>query len=67
MLKIVREQLQKDAHIIAEQLETAFGSPKRVTYDEICGGYGISLSFGRMGFGSGKTYLVTVVLDDGGL
>lgn len=67
MLAQVRKKLHADANLIAERLESAFGSPTKIEFDEVCDGYGIKLTWPRMGFTSGKTYIVTLTLDDGGL
>jgi hypothetical protein len=66
MLQHVREKLDKDAGQLADQLETTFGSPRKIEVYEVMDGYGIRLTWKRMGFGSGKTYIVTLTLDDGG-
>lgn len=67
MLPYVREKLNRDAGIIADQLESAFGTPKKVEVYDVMDGCGIRLTWPRMGFGCEKTYLVTLTLDDGGL
>jgi hypothetical protein len=67
MLAHIRVLLERDASILADALETTFGSPKKIEVYEEQDGYGIRLSWRRMGFGSDKTYLVTLTLDDGGL
>ena len=65
MLKEIRDKLQEDADIIADSLETTFGSPTSVTFHEDLDGYGIIITYPRMGFGTQKTYIVSVVLDGG--
>lgn len=67
MLAHIREKLEKDAALLADRLETTFGSPKKIEVYEVMDGYGIRLSWKRMGFTNDKTYLVTLTLDDGGL
>lgn len=67
MLPQIRAKLEKDAGIIADKLESAFGFPKKVEVYENGDGYSVQISWKRMGFGSDKTYLVVLTLDDGGL
>ena len=67
MLPHIQKKLQDDAIVVAEQLETTFGTPAFIGFDEVCDGCAITLKWRRMGFRSGKTYIVTLTLDDGGL
>lgn len=67
MLAHIRKKLEQDANVLADRLETTFGPPKKIEMYEEMDGYGIRLRWGRMGFESDKTYLITLTLDDGGL
>lgn len=67
MLPHIRKKLEEDADFVARELESALGTPSKIEYDEVLDGYGIRLTWKRMGFASGKTYIVTLTLDDGGL